>query len=62
MVKGKEIEMTKAFWKDKEIFEIDYHSHSGWCEILFWDNNSPITGTGRYRVRLEDIEIRRQHD
>ena len=50
--------MTKAFWRGKEIFEIDYHSHSGWCEIIFWDDNSPITGTGRYRVPMEDIEIR----
>ena len=48
--------MAKAFWKGKEIFEIDYHS--GWCEIVFWDDNSPITGTGRYRVLMEDIEIR----
>lgn len=56
----KDSEMTKAFWKDKEIYEIDYHNHDGWCEILFKTNGfeSPFTGTGRYRVRLEDIEIR----
>ena len=50
--------MAKAFWRGKEIFEFDYHSQSGWCEIVFWDDHSPITGTGRYRVPMEDIEIR----
>ena len=49
----------KAFWKGYEIFEIDYKDHSGWCEILFKMNNfeSPITGTRRYRVRMEDIVL-----
>ena len=52
-------EMTKAFWKGREITDIDYHN--GWCEIIFKmsDFESPITGTGRYRVAMEDIEIRR---
>ena len=52
--------MFKAFWKGWEIFEIDYHSRSGWCEIIFKmsDFESPITGTGRYRVLMDDIEIR----
>lgn len=48
---------SKAYWSGYEIFEIDYHE--GWCEILFGmpDFESPITGTGRYRVRPDDIVI-----
>ena len=58
-MKGKK---AKAYWHGYEIYEIDYHSHSGWCEILFVMNGyaSPITGTGRYRVLMEDIEIREE--
>lgn len=50
--------MIKAFWKGYEIYEIDY-KHNGWCEILFKMNDfeSPITGTGRYRVLVEDIVL-----
>ena len=50
----------KAYFQGWEIFEIDYHSHTGWCEIIFKmdDYHSPWTGTGRRRVALEDIEIR----
>ena len=49
--------MVKAFWRDYEIFDIDYRN--GWCEILFWMNGyeSPITGTGRRRVLPEDIVL-----
>ena len=51
---------AKAYWHGYEIFEIDYKSHTGWAEIHFKTNGfeSPITGNGRYRVLLEDIEIR----
>lgn len=49
--------MPKAYWKGYEIFEIEYRQ--GWCEIAFHmsDYESPITGTGRYRVRPEDIIV-----
>ena len=49
--------MPKAYWNGYEIYDIEYHE--GWCVILFWMNNyeSPITGTGRYRVRPEDIGV-----
>lgn len=49
--------MPKAYWNGYEIFDLDYHE--GWVEILFWMNDfeSPITGTGRWRVRPEDIVI-----
>ena len=54
--------MVKAFYKNQEILEIDYKSHSGWCEIIFKMDgyHSPITETGRYRVLLDDIEIREE--
>lgn len=47
----------KAFWNGYEIYELEYHD--GWSDILFWMNSfeSPITGTGRYRVWNEDIVI-----
>ena len=50
--------MIKAYWNGHEIYDIEFHH--GWCEILFKMNDfeSPITGTGRYRVRTEDIELR----
>ena len=50
--------MVKAFWKGHEIYDIEYRA--GWCEILFKMNDfeSPITGTGRYRVLPEDIELK----
>ena len=50
---------TKAYWNGYEIYEIDYKDHSGWCEVLFWMNGyeSPITGTGRARVLMEDVVI-----
>lgn len=48
--------MIKAFWNGYEIYDIDFHH--GWCEILFCKNNSPITGTGRYRVRIDEIELK----
>lgn len=53
---------AKAYWHGYEIYEIDYHSHSGWCEILFCMNDfeSPLTGTGRYRVLMDDIEIQEE--
>ena len=49
--------MIKAFWRGYEIYDIEFHQ--GWCEILFVMNDfeSPITGTGRYRVRTEDIVL-----
>jgi len=49
--------MIKAFWNGHEIYDINYEN--GWCEILFKTNNyeSPITGTGRYRVSMEDIVL-----
>ena len=53
----KKMPKTKAYWNGYEIYDIEYHE--GWCEILFLMNGfeSPITGTGRYRVRPEDIVI-----
>lgn len=50
--------MIKAYWNGYEIFDIEFRQD--WCEIAFWMNDfeSPITGTGRYRVRTEDIELK----
>lgn len=50
-------DMVKAYWNGYEIYDLDYHE--GWVEILFWMNDfeSPITGTGRWRVRPEDIVL-----
>ena len=50
--------MFKAYWNGYEVIDIDFYH--GWCEIRFWmgDFKSPLTGTGRYRVRPEDIEIK----
>lgn len=50
--------MPKAYWNGHEIFDIEFHQD--WCEIAFWmsDFESPLTGTGTRRVRMEDIEIR----
>lgn len=47
--------MVKATWRGHEIYDIEFHQ--GWCDILFKmsDFESPITGTGRYRVLPEDI-------
>ena len=52
----------KAYWNGYEIYEIDYHQD--WCLILFWMNDfeSPITGTGAWRVRPEDVVIEVQND
>ena len=49
--------MPKAYWRGYEIYDIEFHQD--WCEILFWmdDFASPLTGTGRKRVRPEDIVI-----
>ena len=51
--------MLKAYWQGYEIIEIDYKSHSGWCDIVFMmdDYSSPITGTGRRYVRMDEIVI-----
>lgn len=48
---------VKAYWRGFEIFDIDFHY--GWCDIVFWMDHykSPLTGTGRFRVRPEDIEL-----
>ena len=56
------VNMPKAYWRGHEIVEIDYKNHSGWCEVIFKmdDFRSPITGTGRYRVLMDDIEIREE--
>lgn len=53
---------SKAYWNGYEIYEIDYHQD--WCLILFWMNDfeSPITGTGAWRVRPEDVVIEVQND
>lgn len=50
--------MTKAYWNGHEIYDIEFRD--GWVEVAFWmdDFESPLTGTGRRRVRMEDIEIR----
>ena len=50
--------MFKAYWNGYEVIDIDFYH--GWCEIRFWmgEYKSPLTGTGRYRVRPEDIEIK----
>ena len=52
--------MAKAYWKNYEILEIDYRDHSGWVEVILKMNGfeSPLTGTGRVRVLMDDIEIR----
>lgn len=52
--------MPKAYWKGYEIFDLEYHA--GWVEIAIRMNDyeSPLTGTGRVRVRMEDIEIREE--
>lgn len=49
--------MFRAFWHGYEIYDIEYRA--GWCEILFRNAASPITGTGRCRVLMEDIELRK---
>ena len=51
-------QMVEAYWHGWRIYEIDYQN--GWCDILFEMNDfeSPITGTGRCRVLMEDIELR----
>ena len=50
---------VKAFWRGYEIYEIDFRDHSGWRDICFWmsDYESPITGTGRCLVRMEEIVL-----
>lgn len=52
--------MPKAYWRGHKILEIDYKA--GLCEIIFEMDayRSPITGTGRYRVTPENIEIREE--
>lgn len=49
--------MPKAYWNGYEIFDIEFHQD--WCEIAFRMSGfeSPLTGTGRKRVRPEDIVI-----
>lgn len=49
--------MVKATWHGFEILDIDFHA--GWCEIIFKmsDFESPLTGTGRHRVLMEDIVL-----
>lgn len=46
---------VKAYWNGYEIYDLEFCA--GWVEINFWmsDYESPITGTGRRRVRMEDI-------
>ena len=53
--------MIKAFWKGYEIFWVEY-TDSGACDILFKmpEFESPITGTGRHLVRMEEIELREE--
>lgn len=50
---------VKAYYRGYEIFWVEYDD-AGWCEILFYmpPFESPITGTGRYRVWPEDIELK----
>lgn len=50
--------MTKATWCGYEIYMM-YNFHKDWCEIGFWmsDYESPITGTGRRKVRLDEIVV-----
>jgi hypothetical protein len=50
--------MPKAYWNGHEIYDLEFRA--GWVEVAFWmdDFESPLTGTGTRRVRMEDIEIR----
>ena len=50
--------MPKAYWNGYEIYDLEFRA--GWVEVAFWMNDfeSPLTGTGTRRVRMEDIEIR----
>ena len=50
---------VNAYYRGYEIFWVEYDD-AGWCEILFYmpPFESPITGTGRYRVWPEDIELK----
>jgi len=49
--------MVKAFWNGYEIIEIEYHTDC--VDIVFQMDyyHSPLTGTGRRLVRMEDIVL-----
>lgn len=50
--------ITKAYWRGFEIIDLDIHE--GWCDIIFKmsDYQSPLTGTGRFRARWDEIEVK----
>ena len=54
--------MVKATWHGHEIYDLEFRA--GWVEVAFWmdDFESPLTGTGMRRVRMEDIEIRNEEE
>lgn len=54
--------MVKAYFRDWEIYAMEIYD--GWCDVCFYmsDYESPITGTGRYRVRFEDIILKEVED
>ena len=53
----REERMVKAFWNGYEIIEIEYHTDC--VDIVFQMDyyHSPLTGTGRRLVRMEDIVL-----
>ena len=48
--------MIKAYWRGRQIFDIDVYSN-GWAKIAFWDRDSCMTGTGACWVDMDDITI-----
>ena len=52
----KETKMPKAYWRGHPVFQIERYEN-GWAKISFYDETSPITGTGCCYVREDDIVI-----
>lgn len=48
--------MPKAYWRGHPVFQIERYEN-GWAKISFYDETSPITGTGCCYVREDDIVI-----
>ena len=48
--------MTQAYWKGHPIYMVNGY-RNGWALIAFYDEESPITGTGTQWVPMSEIVL-----